>query len=57
MALNSYIVRIAFDKHLIYNVDVKAKNKPEAYRKAKQKLARQLFKMSKLKSYDCVQAS
>jgi len=56
MAQNSYIVRIAFDKHLIYDVDVKAKNKPEAYRKAKQKLARQIFKMSKLKSYDCVQA-
>lgn len=55
MAQNNYIVHIAFDKQLIYDVDVKAKNKPEAYRKAKQKLARQLFKMSKLKNYSCIQ--
>lgn len=52
MALKSFFVNIIFDNHLIYGVDVKAKNKPEAYRKAKTKLAKQLFKESKLKNYD-----
>lgn len=47
-----YLVRIRF-QNLIYTIDVTAKNKPEAYNKAKEKLAKRLFKMSNLKNYTC----
>ena len=50
-----YLVSIEFDNALIYQEDVKANNKREAARKAKQRLAKKLFKESKLKTYDVVE--
>lgn len=51
--MKSYFVRITFDGSLIYGEDVMANSKSEAYIKAKEKLARKLFKKSKLKNYSC----
>lgn len=50
--MKTYFVIIEFDKALLYQVEVKARNKIEAYAKAKAKLARQIFKSTKLKQYD-----
>lgn len=48
-----YLVRIEFDKAVIYQEDVTANSRKEAYAKAKARLAKKLFKASKLKNYDC----
>lgn len=53
--MKKYMVRIEFDKLLIYQEDVYANTKREAYSKAKKRLAKKLFKMSKLKNYYCVE--
>lgn len=45
----TYNVFITFDDVVIYNVDVTAKDKNEARKKAKQKFAKAYFKESKLK--------
>ena len=51
-----YHVNIEFDNALIYQEDIKANNKREAAKKAKQRLAKKLFKESKLKTYDVVES-
>ena len=51
--MKSYFVRIYFDGSLIYGVDVKANSKREAYKKAKERLARKLFRKSRLTNYSC----
>lgn len=51
--MRPYFVCITFDGSLIYGEDVMANSKREAYTKAKNKLARKLFKMSKLTNYSC----
>jgi hypothetical protein len=53
--MKKYIVTILFDKSLTYQEDVYANTKREAYSKAKKRLAKKLFKMSKLKNYYCVE--
>lgn len=50
--MKPYIVSIEFDGSIIYTEDVKANNRREAARKAKQRLAKRLFKESRLKTYD-----
>lgn len=47
----TYNVFITFDDAITYNVDVTAKDKNEARKKAKQKFAKAYFKESKLKVY------
>lgn len=49
--MKPYSVQISFQKALIFNVDVKANSKKEAYAKAKARLAKKLFKPSNLKQY------
>lgn len=51
--MKNYIVRIEFDHALIYSEEVKAGNKKEAYAKAKKRLAKKLFRPSKLTNYCC----
>lgn len=53
--MNNYYVKICFDKTMIYGIDVKAKDKKGAYQKAKDLLAKKLFKKSKLKKYECTE--
>lgn len=47
----TYNVFVTFDNVVIDNIDVTAKNKNEARKKAKQKFAKTYFKESKLKVY------
>lgn len=49
--MKTYDVQMIFKKILIFNIDVKANSKREAYVKARKRLARQLFKPSNLKQY------
>lgn len=51
--MKSYYVSITFDKSLIYTEEIKANNKKEAYAKAKKRLAKKLFRPSKLTNYSC----
>ena len=55
MIMKNYYVKICFDKNMIYGIDVKAKDKKEAYQKAKYFLAKKLFKNSKLTNYECTE--
>lgn len=49
--MKTYDVQMIFKKTLIFNIDVKANSKREAYAKARTRLARKLFKPSNLKQY------
>lgn len=51
--MKTYIVSILFDKSTIYQVDVRATSKNDAYQKAKTRLIRKLFNPSKLTRYSC----
>lgn len=51
--IKKYLTRITFDGMVIYAEEVKANSKREAYDKAKTRLAKKLFKCSKLKNYSC----
>ena len=54
--MKTFHVRLSFDGHIIYNMEgIRARNKTEAYRKAKEKLAKQLFKMSKIRNQECLE--
>ena len=53
--MNKYLVRITFDHSVIYLEDVTARTKAEAYKKAKARLAKRLFKPSSLKNYSCTE--
>lgn len=52
--MKTYVVNIKFFQE-IFQMDVKAHSKSEAYKKAKERFARRLFKMSNLKNYSCTE--
>ena len=51
----SYTIRLAFDKTIIYDVEVKAGSHREAVTKAKERLARRLFKPGKITYWDKIE--
>lgn len=53
--MKPYTIRLAFDKTIIYDVDVKANNLKEAIPKAKEKLAKRLFKPSRITYWDKIE--
>lgn len=51
--MNRYLVTIGFAKVVLFDEEVMANNKREAYAKAKKRIAKKYFKMSRLKNYNC----